>query len=61
MKFSIGEFSKITSLSKGSSVECLVVITLEPKAEDWTLVNITESDWSADFEGVKRYMGQVEG
>ncbi len=45
----------------GSGVECLVVITLEPKGENQTLIKITESDWSADFEGVNRCMGQVEG
>jgi uncharacterized protein YndB with AHSA1/START domain len=45
----------------GSGVECLVVITLEQKGENRTLVKITESDWSADFEGAKMCMGQVEG
>ena len=46
---------------EGSSVECLVVISLETKGENQTLVKITESDWPADFEGAKRCMGQVEG
>ena len=46
---------------EGSGVECLVVITLEPKGENKTLVKITESDWSADFKGAARCMGQVEG
>ncbi len=45
----------------GSGVECLVVITLEQKDENRTLVKITESDWPADFEGATRCMGQVEG
>ena len=46
---------------EGSGVECLVVITLEPKGENKTLVKITESDWLADFQGAARCMGQVEG
>jgi len=45
----------------GSGVECLVVITLEPKGDSQTLVKITESDWPADCEGANRCMGQVEG
>ena len=45
----------------GSGVECLVVITLEPKGDNQTLVKITESDWPADFQGANRCMGQVEG
>jgi uncharacterized protein YndB with AHSA1/START domain len=44
-----------------SGVECLVVITLEQKDENRTLVKITESDWPADFEGATQCMGQVEG
>ncbi len=46
---------------EGSGVECLVVISFEPKGEKGTLVKITESDWPADFEGAKKCMGQVEG
>ena len=46
---------------KGSGVECLVVITPEPKGDSQTLVKITESDWPADFKGANRCMGQVEG
>ncbi len=46
---------------EGSGVECLVVITFEPKGENKTLIKITESDWPADFEGAKKCMGQVEG
>ena len=46
---------------EGSGVECLVVITLEPKSENQTLIKITESDWPADFRGANRCMGQVEG
>ena len=36
-------------------------MTLEPKGDNQTLVKITESDWSADFQGANRCMGQVEG
>jgi uncharacterized protein YndB with AHSA1/START domain len=46
---------------EGSGVECLVVITLEPKGDKRTLVKITESDWPADFKGANQCMGQVEG
>ena len=46
---------------EGSGVECLVVITLEPKGENQTLIKITESDWPADFPGAAKCMGQVEG
>ena len=46
---------------EGSGVECLVVITLEPKGDNQTLVKITESDWPADFQGANRCMVQVEG
>jgi len=46
---------------EGSGVECLVVITLAPKGDNCTLVKITESDWSADFKGATKCMGQVEG
>ena len=56
------EKDKLVSFKwEGSGVECLVVITLEPKGENQTLIKITESDWSADFEGATRCMGQVEG
>ncbi len=56
------EKDKLVSFTwEGSGVECLVVITLEPRAENQTLVKITESDWSADFQGANRCMGQVEG
>ena len=46
---------------EGSGVECLVVITLEPKGENQTLIKITESDWPADLQGATKCMGQVEG
>ncbi|MCH7963650.1 MAG: SRPBCC family protein [Bacteroidetes bacterium] len=46
---------------EGSGDECLVVISLEPKGENSTLVKITESDWLADFPGAAKCMGQVEG
>ncbi len=56
------EKDKLVSFKwEGSGVECLVVITLEPKGENKTLVKITESDWPADFKGAGRCMGQVEG
>ena len=56
------EKDKLVSFKwEGSGVECLVVITLEPKGENKTLVKITESDWPADFQGAARCMGQVEG
>ncbi len=45
----------------GSGVECTVNINLEPKGEGKTLVQITEEEWSADYTGAKRCMGQVEG
>ncbi len=56
------EKDKLVSFTwEGSGVECLVVISFEPKGEKGTLVKITESDWPADFEGAKKCMGQVEG
>ena len=56
------EKDKLVSFTwEGSGVECLVVIILEPISDNQTLVKITESDWSADFEGAKMCMGQVEG
>ena len=56
------EKDKLVSFKwEGSGVECLVVITLEQKGENRTLVKITESDWPADFQGAARCMGQVEG
>jgi uncharacterized protein YndB with AHSA1/START domain len=56
------EKDKLVSFKwKGSGVECLVVITLEPIDDNRTLVKITESDWPADLEGATRCMGQVQG
>jgi len=56
------EKDKLVSFTwEGSGVECLVVITLEPKDDNRTLVKITESDWPADLEGATQCMGQVEG
>ena len=56
------EKDKLVSFTwEGSGVECLVVITLEPKGENQTLVKITESDWPVDYKGASRCMGQVEG
>ncbi len=56
------EKDKLISFTwEGSGVECLVVITLETKNENQTLVKITESDWPSDFQGATRCMGQVEG
>jgi len=56
------EKDKLVSFTwEGSGVECLVVITFEPKGDNLTLVKITESDWPADLEGATQCMGQVEG
>jgi uncharacterized protein YndB with AHSA1/START domain len=56
------EKDKLVSFTwAGSGVECLVVIMLEPKGDNRTLVKITESDWPANFEGATKCMGQVEG
>lgn len=56
------EKDKIVSFEwSGSGVNCVVVITLESKGEDKTLVKITESDWPADYKGANQCMGQVEG
>jgi len=56
------EKDKLISFTwEGSGGECLVVITIEPKGENQTLIKITESDWPADFEGATKCMGQVEG
>ena len=45
----------------GSGVECTVNISFESKSANKTLVKITEEEWTPDFEGAKRCMGQVEG
>jgi len=45
----------------GSGAECLVVISLEPKNENQTVVKITESSWPVNFKGATRCMEQVEG
>ncbi len=56
------EKDKVVSFEwSGSGVNCVVVITLETKGENKTLVKITESDWPADYKGAKQCMGQVEG
>jgi uncharacterized protein YndB with AHSA1/START domain len=56
------EKDKLVSFTwEGSGVECLVVISLEPKKESQTLVKIIESGWPVDFQGATRCMGQVEG
>jgi uncharacterized protein YndB with AHSA1/START domain len=60
----VGKVDKDKEISfewNGSGVECVVIITLEPKGENQTLVKITESEWPADFQGAKRCMGQVVG
>ena len=60
----VGKIEKDKTVSfewNGSGVECVVVITLEPKGENKTLVKITESDWPADYKGANQCMGQVEG
>ena len=56
------EKDKVVSFEwSGSGVNCVVVITLEPKGNDKTLVMITESEWPADYKGANQCMGQVEG
>lgn len=60
----VGKIEKDKTVSfewVGSGVKCVVVITLEPKDENKTLVKITESDWPADYKGANQCMGQVEG
>ncbi len=60
----VGKIEKDKTVSfewNGSGVNCVVVITLEPKADNKTLVKITEADWPADYKGANRCMGQVEG
>jgi uncharacterized protein YndB with AHSA1/START domain len=56
------EKDKVVSFEwSGSGENCVVVITLETKDENRTLVKITESDWPADYKGANRCMRQVEG
>ena len=56
------EKDKVVSFEwSGSEVNCVVVITLEQKDNDKTLVKITESEWPADYKGANQCMGQVEG
>lgn len=56
------ERDKVVSFEwNGSGVNCVVVMTLEAKGENKTLVKITESEWSADYKGANQCMGQVEG
>ena len=56
------EKDKVVSFEwNGSGVNCVVVITLEAKGENRTLVKVTESDWPADYKGANQCMGQVEG
>ena len=60
----IGKIEKDKTVSfewNGSGVNCVVVITLEPKGNDKTLVKITESEWTSDYKGANQCMGQVEG
>jgi uncharacterized protein YndB with AHSA1/START domain len=60
----VGKIEKDRTVSfewSGSGVDCVVVITLEPKGENKTLVKITESEWPADYKGANQCMGQVEG
>lgn len=56
------EQDKVVSFEwNGSGLNCVVVITIESKGENKTLVKITESDWPADYKGANQCMGQVEG
>ncbi|MDH3267488.1 MAG: SRPBCC domain-containing protein [Ignavibacteria bacterium] len=64
LQIKVGKVEKDKTVSfewRGSGVECVVVITLETKGENHTLVKITESDWPADYKGANQCMGQVEG
>ena len=64
LQIKVGKVEKDKTVSfewNGSGAECVVVITLEPKDENRTLVKVTESDWPADYKGANRCMGQVEG
>jgi uncharacterized protein YndB with AHSA1/START domain len=64
LEIKVGKVEKDKTVSfewNGSGDECVVVITLEPKGENQTLVKITESDWPADYKGANQCMGQVEG
>ena len=56
------EKDKVVSFEwSGSGANCVVVITLETKGENKTLVKVTESEWPADYKGANQCMGQVEG
>lgn len=56
------EKNKLVSFKwDGSGIECTVIISLESKEANNTLVKITEEEWTPDFEGAKSCMGQVEG
>jgi uncharacterized protein YndB with AHSA1/START domain len=56
------ETDKTVSFSwDASGVDRVVVITLEPKNDNQTLVKVTEADWLADYKGANQCMGQVEG
>ena len=56
------EKDKVVSFEwNGSGTNCVVVISLEAKDENKTLVKITESDWPADYKGANQCMEQVEG
>ncbi|MBE0572940.1 MAG: SRPBCC domain-containing protein [Ignavibacteriaceae bacterium] len=56
------EKDKVVSFEwSGSGANCVVVITLEAKSENQTLVKVTESEWPADYKGANQCMGQVEG
>jgi len=56
------EKDKVVSFEwSGSGANCVVVITLESKGENKTLVKVTESDWPADYKGANQCMEQVEG
>ena len=63
-KIKVGKIEKDKLISftwNGSGVECLVVITLDEKTKEHTLVKITEADWPIDEKGASKCMGQVEG
>jgi uncharacterized protein YndB with AHSA1/START domain len=57
----VGQDKLVSFKWDGSGVECVVNITLESKGENKTIIKITEEEWTPDFDGAKRCMGQVEG
>jgi uncharacterized protein YndB with AHSA1/START domain len=56
------EKDKVVSFEwSASGTERVVVITLEPKGKEKSIVKITEADFPVDYKGATQCMGQVEG